>query len=189
MAGQVEIRSAAIEDAEALLGIYAPYVMETAITFEYDVPSVAEFRERIASVLRRYPYLVAVTDNTILGYAYAGAFVGRKAYEWSAELSVYVDRERRKSGIGGKLYRALEAALKDMGILNLYACIGYPEREDEYLTRNSVHFHEHLGFKLVGHFHQCGYKFNRWYDMVWMEKIIEEHGKNVLPVSLRRSSV
>ena len=149
MVEEVKIRSATVEDAEALLSIYAPYVRETAITFEYDVPSIAEFRERIAGVLKRYPYLVAIADNAILGYAYAGAFVGRKAYEWSAELSVYVDRERRKSGIGGKLYRALEAALKDMGILNLYACIGYPECEDEYLTRNSVQFHEHLGFKLV----------------------------------------
>lgn len=173
-----------MEDAEALLSIYAPYVRETAITFEYEVPSVEEFRGRIAAVLKRYPYLVAVSDTlagtggTILGYAYAGAFVGRKAYEWSAELSIYVSQRRRKSGIGGRLYRALEASLKEMGILNLYACIGYPEREDEYLTRNSVQFHEHLGFKLVGHFHQCGYKFNRWYDMVWMEKIIGEHTEN-----------
>ena len=76
MVEEVKIRSATVEDAEALLSIYAPYVRETAITFEYDVPSIAEFRERIAGVLKRYPYLVAIADNAILGYAYAGAFVG-----------------------------------------------------------------------------------------------------------------
>ena len=65
--------------------------------------------------------------------------------------------------------------MKEMGILNLYACIAYPEEEDEYLTKNSVRFHEHLGFKEAGRFHKCGYKFNRWYDMVWMEKLIGEH--------------
>ena len=171
----IEIRMATIDDAEAIRSIYAPYVKETAITFEYEVPSVQEFRERIALTLQKYPYFVAIYQGELVGYAYAGAFVGRAAYDWSAELSVYVSHQKKRAGIGGRLYSRLEEELKKQGILNLYACIGYPEVEDEYLTRNSVEFHSHQGFQIVGRFHKCGYKFNRWYDMVWMEKIIGEH--------------
>lgn len=176
----IEIRKASGNDAEELLGIYAPYVKNTAITFEYDVPTLENFRSRIKSTLKKYPYLVAVCDGKIVGYAYAGAFVGRAAYDWSAELSIYVDSKMKRSGIGGKLYRELEDELSKMGIVNLYACVGSPVTEDEYLTRNSIEFHEHLGFKTVGKFSKCGYKFGHWYDMVWMEKIIGEH-KSVQP--------
>lgn len=171
----LEIRTAALADAEALLEIYRYYVVNTAITFEYDVPTIDEFRARIAHTLEKYPYLVAVREGKIIGYAYAGAFVGRAAYGWSAEMTIYIAHDCRKSGAGRALYDALEQSLKAMGILNLYACIGYPETEDEYLTRNSAQFHQHLGFVKVGEFHQCGYKFNRWYHMIWMEKIIGEH--------------
>ena len=83
--------------------------------------------------------------------------------------------DARHGGLGRTLYEALADRLQAMGILNLYACIGYPQVEDEYLTKNSAQFHEHLGFALVGTFHNCGYKFGRWYDMVWMEKMIGEH--------------
>ena len=171
----IEIRMATVDDAEEIRLIYEPYVRDTAITFEYEVPSVQEFRKRISLTLEKYPYFVAVHQGKIVGYAYAGPFVGRAAYARSAELSVYVSNQMKKAGIGGQLYQELEEALKAMGILNLYACIGYPEVEDEYLTRNSVEFHGHLGFRMVGRFHKCGYKFNRWYDMVWMEKIIGKH--------------
>ena len=70
-----------------------------------------------------------------------------------------------------------------MGILNLYACIGYPVQEDEYLTANSAQFHAHLGFQKVGEFHRCGYKFNHWYDMIWMEKIIGDHREDQPPIT------
>lgn len=85
-------------------------------------------------------------------------------------------------GLGRQLYKALEQRLAQMGVLNLYACIGWPEAEDEYLTRNSAQFHEHLGFTLAGTFRRCGYKFGRWYDMVWMEKILGEHRPDQPPV-------
>ncbi len=88
----------------------------------------------------------------------------------------------KKCGLGRKLYEALADRLKTMGILNLYACIGYPKAEDEYLNKNSAQFHEHLGFHLCGTFENCGYKFNRWYDMIWMEKIIGEHKEYQPPV-------
>ena len=93
-------------------------------------------------------------------------------------MTVYIAHDARKCGLGRRIYEALEAALKEMGILNLYACIGYPDEEDQYLTKNSAQFHQHMGYKTVGEFHNCGYKFDRWYNMIWMEKIIGEHGKN-----------
>lgn len=176
------VRTASEEDAQALLNIYAPYVRETAISFEYEVPSLEEFRGRIRRTLENYPYLVAEEDGEIAGYAYAGPFVGRKAYEYSAELSIYLRMDQRKKGIGRMLYQALEEALAGQHITNVYACIGLPEREDEYLTSNSVDFHAHLGYREVGRFQNCGYKFGRWYHMVWMEKIIGEHEEDMPPV-------
>ena len=182
MAAAITLRTAALPDAERLLEIYRPYVEETAITFEYTVPTIEEFRGRMARVLEKYPYLVAERDGTIVGYAYAGSFVGRAAYDWSVETTIYLDRAVRRQGIGGRLYAALETALAAMGILNLNACIGYPEVEDEHLTRNSVEFHAHLGYEWVGQFHNCGYKFGRWYHMVWMEKMLGGHPVQPDPV-------
>ncbi len=118
------------------------------------------------------------------GYAYAAAFKERAAYDWSVETTVYVDKSRKKCGIGKALYDELERRLKKINITNMYACIAYPEKEDEYLTKNSVQFHEHAGFKLVGEYHKCANKFGRWYNMVWMEKIIGEHTDNPLPVKI-----
>ena len=169
------IRSAKEDDAERLLEIYAYYVANTAVSFEYDVPSPEEFRSRVRNTLKKYPYLVLEEDGVIQGYAYAGAFKSRAAYDYSCEVSIYVDRNARGRGYGRKLYEALEEKLKAQGILNMYACVASPVVEDEYLTRNSELFHQHLGFSKAGEFHKCGYKFNRWYNSVWMEKIIGEH--------------
>ena len=171
----IMIRKATKEDAERLLEIYAYYVENTAITFEYDVPSLEEFTNRIDSTLKEYPYLILEEDGFIQGYAYARAFVGRKAYRYSCETTIYLDHNSRGRGYGRRLYEALEQALKDTGFLNMYACIADPIEEDEYLTRNSEQFHHHLGFTKVGTFHKCGYKFGHWYNMIWMEKIIGEH--------------
>ena len=169
------IRTATIGDAERLLEIYAYYVENTAITFEYDVPSLEEFTNRIEDTLKKYPYLILEEDGTIQGYTYARAFGGRAAYSHSCETTIYLDHNSKGRGYGRALYEALEHALKDIGILNMYACIADPIAEDEYLTRNSEQFHQHLGFTKVGTFHKCGYKFGRWYNMIWMEKIIGEH--------------
>lgn len=169
------IRVASPKDAEALLRIYAPYVEKTAITFEYDVPSVEEFAGRIARTLERYPYLVAEEDGAALGYACAGAFNNRAAYDWAVETTVYIAEDAKRRGLGKRLYQALEQALSAQNILNLNACIAYPAQEDPYLTRDSVEFHRRLGYRMVGTFTQCGYKFDRWYDMVWMEKHIGAH--------------
>lgn len=172
---EIRIRPALEQDAKALLEIYAPYVQNTAITFEYQVPSLQEFEERIRHTKQKYPYLAAVAGEEVLGYAYAGPFHERAAYDWAVETSIYVREDKKGMGIGRKLYEALEECLTAQGFLNLNACIAWPEREDEYLTRDSAEFHRRLGYRMVGEFHQCGYKFNRWYNMVWMEKHIGVH--------------
>ena len=154
----ITIRNASLADAPRILEIYAWYVEHTVITFEYDVPSLEEFEGRMRRTMQKYPYLVIERDGRVEGYAYAGPFVGRAAYDWACELTIYLDHDARKHGMGRALYEALTDRLQAMGILNLYACIGYPQAEDEYLTRNSARFHEHLGFALVGTFHNCGYK-------------------------------
>ena len=171
----VLIREATADDAQRLLEIYAYYVESTAITFEYDVPSVEEFRGRIERIKTRYPYLVIEKNGIIKGYAYAGVFKDRAAYDRSCEMTIYLERGSSGEGLGRMLYEALEEALRKQGILNLYACIGYPDVPDEYLDYNSAQFHEHLGYRTVGTFHQCGCKFGRWYSMIWMEKMIGEH--------------
>ena len=233
----IKLRLATPQDADALLEIYAPYVKQTAISFEYDVPSTAEFAERIGQTLQRYPYLLAyVSDEAagandernenfkisasaagagseilpadearnrasgavkqnganlivavkqshvnlkhgqILGYAYASAFKERAAYDWSAECSVYVSRNVRALGIGRLLYEALQRALKTQNIVDMNACIACGD--DEYLNEASLRFHEHMGFRFVGKFQRCAYKFGRWYDMAWMQKPIGEHLQN-----------
>lgn len=179
----ITIRAATAEDAPRILAIYDGYVRRTAITFEYDTPTQEAFRGRICRTLTRYPYLVAQRGDEILGYAYAGAFYGRAAYDWCAEVTIYLAQGAQRQGLGRRLYAALEEALAGMGVLNLYACIAVPHgAEDEYLTRASERFHTQMGYALCGTFSRCGYKFGRWYDMIWMEKIIGEHGENQPPV-------
>ena len=169
------IRSAVPDDAPALLEIYSWYVLHSAVTFESAVPSQEEFRRRIGGTLEKYPYFVAEENGKPVGYAYAGAFHVRAAYGWSAEMSIYIAPDARGRGLGRQLYERLEGALGQMGILNLYACISWPEEEDEYLDKSSPAFHERMGYAQVGMFRRCGYKFGRWYSMIWMEKIIGEH--------------
>ena len=177
------VRDATLEDAARILEIYSHYVRDTAISFEYEVPTLSQFQERMRKIMERYPYLVIEDEGGIQGYAYAGPFVGRAAYDWSCELTIYLDRTAHKRGLGRELYEALEERLTEMGIQNLYACIGWSEIEDEYLNQNSAQFHAHLGFKTVGRFQKCGRKFGRWYDMVWMEKIVGDHSPECRPLT------
>lgn len=172
----MRIRMVKPEDAAQLLSIYAPYVEKTPITFEYEVPSEEEFRERIIHTLEKYPYLAAVDEEErILGYAYAGPFKSRAAYDWAVETSIYVGEEVRKQGIGTGLYRALEEILKKQHIINVNACITYPNPQ-------SIAFHEKEGYRITAHFTKCGYKLGKWHDMVWMEKMLGEHPADPLPV-------
>lgn len=173
------IRIATVNDAKALLDIYKYYVENTAITFEIEDPTIEEFQNRIITTLEKYPYIIYEENGEILGYAYASAFHERAAYRFSAETSIYVKHDMLKSGIGKKLYLALEDIVKKQNITNLYACIAYPyEKKDPYVTDNSESYHAHMGYRLVGEFKQCSYKFGRWYDMVFMEKILQDHSSD-----------
>ncbi|MBR0219220.1 MAG: N-acetyltransferase [Clostridia bacterium] len=178
----MRIRSARPEDAEALRNIYVPYVEKTAITFEYEAPSQQEFSRRVSETLKDFPYLVLEDDGKMQGYAYAGPFKGRAAYDWAVETTIYIRQGAHGKGYGKALYNALEDELKRRHFLNAYACIAYSEQEDETLTHDSPFFHERMGYTLCGTFRQCGYKFGRWYDMIWMEKHLGEHPANPLPI-------
>lgn len=178
----MKIEAVTKADAKELLAIYAPYVKDTAISFEYEVPSVAEFETRMEGILAKYPYLKAVEGNEIVGYAYAAPFKMRKAYDYAVETTIYVRQDVRQKGIGKALYERLEHLLCEMGILNMNACIAVPKKEEKHLTMDSVRFHEAMGFHEVGLFHDCGYKFHTWYHMMWMEKMIGEHRVLLDPV-------
>lgn len=182
MSAPLLIRPVTPGDAAALATIYAPYVEQTAITFEYEAPTAEEFARRITHTLMHYPYLAAERDGVVLGYAYAGPFGSRAAYDWTTELSVYLRMDCRGGGIGALLYHALEEELKQRGFCSAEACIAYIDPEDEYLTQGSVRFHEKLGYRMVGRFDKCAYKFGRWYDMVWMEKHLSPHKSGPWPI-------
>ncbi len=174
LAKNATIRLACESDAEAIREIYAPYVLETCITFETHVPSVDEFRSRIARTLESHPYFVAELDGEVVGYCYAGFFRPRTAYRYSIETSVYLRGDIKGGGLGRRLYELLEEVLRMQGVTNAYACIASSEPPCEQAPDTSRLFHEHLGYKLVGTFRKCGYKFDRWFDMIWMEKMLVE---------------
>jgi phosphinothricin acetyltransferase len=178
---EISIRMATEADAEEILEIYSPYVTDTAITFEYDIPSVAEFSRRIQNTLQRYPYLVALEEERIVGYAYASAFKERAAYNWAVETTIYLKQDCKGRGLGKRLYLALEDILKSQNIINLNACIAYTSAYDLHLDNTSMAFHEHLGYSKVAHFTKCGYKFGGWYDMIWMVKMLGEHPDSPAP--------
>lgn len=169
MSDKITIRPAAVSDAQNILNIYAPYILETAITYEYEVPSLEEFQGRIAHTLAKYPYLVAVDScGRIVGYAYASPFITRSACDWSVETSIYVDRDCRGRHIGAMLYEELERILKAQHVINAcaYICASYEE---------SIAFHKKHGYKIVATFHKSGFKLGRWHDLVCMEKALGEH--------------
>ena len=183
------LRIAEESDIPAILDIYGPYILTSTATFEYTVPSREEFQARFCGITARFPWLVWEEDGKILGYAYASSFKNRKAYDWSVELSIYIRQDKRRGGLGRALYEALESSLGRMGILNLNACIAVPKGPDAHLNFDSLRFHERLGFTLVGTFHNSGYKFDTWYDMVWMEKMIGPHNAQPRPVAFGRWTV
>ncbi len=166
------IREATESDAARLVEIYSYYVADTAVLFEYEVPSVEEFARRIRTVKEKYPYLVCLSEDKIVGYAYAGSYSTRKAYDWTVATSIYLDREYRRMGIGSLLYDSLEDRLRKQGIVNLLAGVAFKEEEDEYITHDSREFHISSGYSQVAHMKSVGKKFDRWYDLLWFQKIM-----------------
>ncbi len=147
-------------DAEAIAAIYAPNVTDSAISFEMEPPDAAEFRGRIAAVTATHPWLVCERDDEVVGYVYASTHNARAAYQWSANVTVYIDSRQRRSGIGRALYTSLFALLRLQGFYNAYGGITLP-------NAGSVGIHESMGFRLVGVYREVGYKFGAWHDVGW----------------------
>ena len=172
-------RFAAENDAEKILEIYKPYVENTTITFEYNVPTIEEFRERIRGILKDYPYIVCEYGNEIVGYAYAQRIWSRAAYQWDAELSIYTNEKYAGNGIGKKLYGILLEILKLQNVVNVYGLVTYPNKSSEKL-------HNYFGFKKVAFFENVGFKFGKWIGVTWFEKAINPYFEN--PESIKRIS-
>jgi phosphinothricin acetyltransferase len=161
------IRLAKPSDAAAMLEIYAPYVVNTSITFETEIPSIAEFEHRIGSYMENYPWLVFESQNELAGYAYASRYRDRTGYQWSVECSVYIHDKYHRSGIGKALYEALFAILKKQGFRTVYAVINLPNPE-------SVKFHETCGFTWFANYENVGYKLGKWKTVGWWKLIVNE---------------
>ena len=157
------LRIATPADIPAMLEIYGPYVLNSTATFEYTVPTQEEFSRRFTTITAQYPWLVWEEEGTILGYAYASAPYTRAAYSWCAEPSIYLRPDAKGRRIGTKLYTALEAILTRQGYQVLYALVTEENRE-------SIAFHEKLSYEKRAFFPDCGWKFNRWLGVFWMEK-------------------
>ncbi len=165
-----KIRLVQEEDAERILAIYKPYIKETAVTFEYHIPSLSEFAERIKNISVDYPYLVCVSNGNIAGYAYAHRHMERDAYQWNAELSVYIDENYLRCGLGSTLYSALIDILRLQNICNVYGCVVLP-------NTNSEKMHEYLGFSKLATHNYAGYKCGRWHSEAWYRKHIGDHSQ------------
>ena len=158
------IRPGTPDDAELMREIYAPYVRETPITFEEDVPDVSEMRGRIETVLDRHMFFAAEENGVMLGYAYAAPYRQRPAYRFATEVSVYVAKHRRAEGMGTALYRELLGWLEERGYHSALAALTLPNAA-------SVQLHESAGFEKVAHFVEVGRKFDRWHDVGWWQKV------------------
>ncbi|MBI2433581.1 MAG: N-acetyltransferase [Candidatus Hydrogenedentes bacterium] len=159
------LRAATPADAEAILSIYAPYVRDTAVSFDTEVPDQAAYARHIEEHLHRYPWLVAEQEREVIGYSYASLHRTRAAYRWSVESSIYIAAKARRSGVGRALYTALFDLLRRQGFVRCYAGITLPNPA-------SLGFHEAFGFEPVGVYHAAGFKQGRWYDVGWWEYAI-----------------
>ena len=160
------IRIATEADVPEILAIYAPYIENTTVTFEYDVPCTRTFLQRFHHITAQYPWLVWEENGKILGYAYASAPYSRAAFSWCAEPSIYLRPEAKGKGIGKKLYAVLEKILELQGYQVLYALITEENSE-------SLSFHRKMAYEIRAEFPDCGYKFGRWLGLIWMEKRIK----------------
>ena len=163
------IRLATKADIPAILDIYAPYILNTATSFEYSVPTLEEFTERFQNTTAQFPWLVWEENGKVFGYAYASYPFSRSAYRWVCTSSIYLAPDIHGKGIGRKLYGALEAILTEQGYRKAYAIITSD-------NPGSLAFHKKLGFHFLAEFSDCGIKFSKLYSVVWMEKELD-HGK------------
>ena len=164
-------------DAAGILAVYAPYIRETAVTFETEVPALETFTARVAGICADFPYLVLEADGELAGYAYAHRQAERAAYAWNAELSIYLAGKWRGKGLGAPLYRLLERLLAMQGYVNLYGVITAS-------NRGSIAMHEKLGYRQIGLHEKTGWKFGQWHDVAWLYKRVGEgEPGTILPLS------
>ena len=175
---EIKLRLAKLEDAQDILDIYIPYINDSNVTFEYTAPSLNDFENRMKIIMENYPYIVAVCNEKIVGYAYAHKHMERAAYQWNVETSIYVKADLKHQGIGTLLYRKLLEILKVQNVQNVYGCVTLP-------NENSEKMHYAFGFQLVGKFHNTGYKFGEWHDVGWFELYIGD--KDVTQLNLKNS--
>jgi L-amino acid N-acyltransferase YncA len=161
------IRLAEERDAEAIQRIYAPFVLQTAVSFEFEPPSVDDMRSRIADTLARLPWLVCERREKVIGYAYASPHKPRAAYGWSVDVAIYLHEEHHRQGVGRALYTSLLAALRLQGFYNAYAGVTLP-------NPGSVGLHEAMGFQPVGIYRDVGYKFGKWHDVGWWQLALRD---------------
>lgn len=169
------IRLATKEDSESILDIYSKYIIQTSITFEVVVPTIKDFEKRIENIIVSYPYLVYEVGDTIVGYAYASKHRERAAYCYDVDVSVYFSEAYHNKGKAKILYSCLFEILKEQGYYNAYAAYTEPNNK-------SKRFHEKFNFKAVGIYHKTGYKFGQWHDVTWLEKEIQPHDANPVPI-------
>lgn len=170
----MKIRDIKADDVEHVLNIYAPFIKETVVTFEENVPSVAEFSKRAKDYTQQYPWLVAEADGIIAGYAYASKYRERIAYQWVAECSIYMRSDYKRTGIAKNLYAALFDILQLQGIYRVYAVIGIPHEE-------STRFHEKMGFQYFATYKNTGYKLGQWRDTGWYQYVLKHPDKSPRP--------
>ncbi len=163
----VSIRQATPGDAAALLAIYAPFVENTAVSFETDVPTVEAFAERIRKALGGWDWLVADEDGQCLGYAYGSAHRERAAYRYTCEVSVYIHPAHQGRGLARRLYADLFERLAARGLCNALAGIAQPNAD-------SMALHQAAGFTLVGTYRRAGWKFAAWHDIAWLQRALRE---------------
>ena len=169
-----KIRPALSTDTSSILDIYAPYILNTTVSFETSVPTIKDFSERIIANEESWPWLVYESEGVIAGYAYASKHRERAAYQWCVETSVYLDDRFQQKGIATKLYQTLFAILKYQGCRNVYAGITLPNEK-------SVHFHEKMGFKKIADYKNIGYKFNGWHTVRWYELQLNDYTDSPTP--------
>lgn len=165
-----DIRLAEQRDVPGILAIYAPFVLETAVTFEEVVPDEGSFWKRMQGIMAELPFLVCEIDSQIAGYAYASAYRTRASYRWSKEVSVYVHPDFRRYRVAHALYKALNELVRFQGIANLLAVITIPNEP-------SVAFHEHFGYRKCAEFRNVGYKLGQWQRVDWFELFLQDETK------------
>jgi phosphinothricin acetyltransferase len=162
------IRSVDPADAPAIRNIYAPFVQESATSFEIEPPDAAAMERRIREQREQFPWLVYQGGGEVLGYAYASPHrAARKAYQWCVEVSIYLEARARRRGIGRALYGALFDLLRRQGYVNAYAGITLP-------NPGSLRLHESMGFLPVGVYPRIGFKFGTWHDVIWLQLRLQE---------------